>query len=245
MNVLRSSLSSPVLFRGSGVPPYRTPASNYDGTNDNALRGGDLTGAADGSAFTFSCWFEPNATGTEMQIIDATNTVFFMRHDTSNRLDFFVKNTIGTIVGRRITTDTYTSGFHHVVVSSSGSNLLMYVDGAVPAFDSSTTPSGETFDLTATEWGIGGRTSALNRWNGCLSEIYYNDEFVDVSDPANLRKFIAPNGQPARMGDSGTYPTGTAPLIYAPDGDPSDNKGTGGNFTITGALTTCANKPGL
>lgn len=222
-------------------------ATAWDGTNDNALRGGDLTGAADGSAFSFSCWFElgSGSSGDEMQIIDSTSTAFFLRRDTSNRLDFFVKNTVGTIVGRRITTDTYTSGFHHVVITSNGSNLLMYVDGAVPSFTSSTTPSGETFDLTATEWGIGGRTSAVNRWNGCLAEIYYNNVYRDVSNAANLARFITPNGTPPNMGDNGVLPTGTVPLIYAPNGDPSDNKGTGGNFTITGALALCANRPEL
>jgi len=63
-------------------------------------------------------------------------------------------------------------------------------------------------------------------------------QFLDLSNPANIAKFIA-DGKPVDLGADGSLPTGTAPTIFF-SGNASSfttNKGTGGAFTLTGELT--------
>jgi hypothetical protein len=67
-------------------------------------------------------------------------------------------------------------------------------------------------------------------------------EFLDISVEANRRKFINAAGDPVDLGSDGSTPTSTAPIVYQ-NGDFTNfetNQGTGGNFTVTGALTTCS-----
>lgn len=62
---------------------------------------------------------------------------------------------------------------------------------------------------------------------------------------ATLRKFITAGGKPVDLGATGSTPTGTAPAVFF-SGDASAflvNKGTGGAFTPTGAVTNASTSP--
>jgi hypothetical protein len=70
-------------------------------------------------------------------------------------------------------------------------------------------------------------------------------QYIDFSVEANRRKFIDANGKPVDLGADGSTPTGTAPAVFF-SGDASGfgtNKGTGGTFTLTGALTDATTGP--
>ncbi len=76
-------------------------------------------------------------------------------------------------------------------------------------------------------------------FNGLLSEFFFTDQLLDLSNPANLLKLRTAGGKPANLGLTGSTPTGTTPRIYLhnPYSTFQTNVGTGGNFTVTGALT--------
>lgn len=70
-------------------------------------------------------------------------------------------------------------------------------------------------------------------------------QFIDFSVEANRRKFISANGKPVDLGADGSTPTGTAPAVFF-SGNASGfaiNKGTGGDFTLTGSLTNASTSP--
>jgi len=228
---------------------YAASGSSFGGST-YALRGGNLTGVSDGKQFTFSAWFKPasGTDGQEMQIIDATGTSFFLRRDTSNRLDLIVRDTSAAIAIRMITSDTYTAGvWHHVMIAANtaSNTCLFYVDDAVPSFSVDTQPSNQTLDFTPGEWAIGSRTATTSKWEGCLAEVYWQDDFSNLALDRSRLEFILLNGRPAYLGQTGEKPTGTAAKIYAPNGDASDNKGTGGDFTLTGTLSACDTRPAV
>ena len=103
----------------------------------------------------------------------------------------------------------------------------------------------DNIDFTDTDWGVGSTTLGASKLNACLSEFWVSNEYIDLSVEANRRKFIDSSGKPVDLGSDGSTPTGTAPLIYLPNpsGTFENNAGTGGNFTVTGALTACADSP--
>ena len=72
---------------------------------------------------------------------------------------------------------------------------------------------------------------------------------LDFSIVSNRRKFLSAGGKPVFLGADGSLPTGTAPIIYQhlDDGEAvanfATNRGTGGDFTITGTLDTGSTSP--
>lgn len=67
---------------------------------------------------------------------------------------------------------------------------------------------------------------------------------IDFSDANNRAKF-ARNGRPAYLGTDGSKPTGSQPLIYMKGAASAwaTNYGSGGNFTVNGALANAATPP--
>ena len=95
------------------------------------------------------------------------------------------------------------------------------------------------------KWAVGATTTGGSDFNGQISELYFDPTtYTDLSVEANRRKFITESGHAADLGTDGSKPTGTSPILYLPDGDATDNKGTGGNFTKTGTPTAVAG-PGV
>ena len=87
-------------------------------------------------------------------------------------------------------------------------------------------------------------------WNGDIAEVYYAQEYVDLSVQANREKFISGTGtgaKPVDLGNDGSIPTGTQPLIYfrgAKDTwNAGTNAGSGGDFTMSGAVVDSSNEP--
>jgi hypothetical protein len=75
-----------------------------------------------------------------------------------------------------------------------------------------------------------------------MAEIWFNDTFFNISTQSNRRKFITAEKLPVDLGDDGSTPISAVPLIYLKAGD-EVNSGDGGNFTVNGALTACADSP--
>lgn len=99
--------------------------------------------------------------------------------------------------------------------------------------------------------GLSGGFSAGTVMDGGMAECYLalGATALDLSNPANVQKFRSTLGKPVNLGTDGSIPTGTAATVYQhlDDGEAAanfaTNRGSGGNFTITGTLTTFATSP--
>lgn len=241
-------LLRPGRFMRRGDPPsYQTAASDWDGTNDSATRGGDLTGIADGKAGSLFFWVNPDADGVEYTFYEHTSSAVLIRRTTLNQIDIILRNSAATIIGRRVTNETVLAagGWQPVFCSwdLGASTFQVYFGDTAATFGTSTTTD-DTINYTAGDTGIGARIAgAGSKLDGCLSEMLFHTAHLDLSNESNRRILIDAQGNPQNLNANGSRPFGAQPLLYAPDGDPSDNKGSGGNFTITGALTACADSP--
>lgn len=239
---LRSYLS------GSGSSAYTTTANDYDGSNDYAGRGQALTGAVDSKVGLTSLWIRLDADGATQRImagaIGAADR-FNVIHLSSNKFRVFGTDAGGTIKLSMATVLTYTSGatWLHVLFSwdLANDNKFIYINDVSDL--AVTTFLDAAIDHTGDEFMVGALSDGSTKVNGCLSELWFGLEYLDLSVAANRRKFIDAAGKPVDLGADGSTPTGTQPLLYLPDGDPSDNKGSGGDLIITGALTACSTSP--
>lgn len=216
-------------------------ATRFNGSTDYYARGADLTGNANGKVGTISFWFRiDGGDGGIRYLIYNTQGGFAFNLSSTGRLDLIGENAAQTKILRKITTATYTAGptWHHYLASwnLATTTAQIYVDDIeITAWDTDTVTD-DTIDYTKADWIIGATTVPGNYWNSAIAEFFFALEYIDLSVTANRRKFIDANGMPVWLGTDGALPTGTAPILYAPDGNPIMNYGTGGCFqTINGS----------
>jgi len=232
------------------APPYVANAVDFDGSNDNLLRGSDLTGNADGKQGTYSVWIRlDGGDGALQHSSNNTGGRLRLKRITSDIWEINLKNSGGSFIMTLKTATTYTA-------SSTWLHLLLAWDLSVPVAHffvndvddeaGGSTETDDTIDYTVADWSVGSTTGEGGRLNGCMAELYINTaEFIDISVQSNRRKFIDAAGKPISLGTDGRTPTGTAPKVYL-NGDSTNfetNQGTGGNFSVTGSLTDCSTSP--
>lgn len=251
VGALTACTSSP-----STGPVAGLAASDYDGVNDYQTRGAALTGAADGKQGTFSCWLRiDGGAGTNRAMLDATTTV----GGSTDHLGFLVATTNKLLLevldapatqGIAIqSTQTFAAGasWINVVASwdvSDPAKTHLYINDVLDL--DAVTIANVNLDYTLADWAIGAQPSGGAKFNGCISELFFDTRYIDLSVTDNRRKFISAMGKPVFLGPDGSRPFGVQPLLYVPNGDASGsgNKGSGGAFTTTGALTACSTTPG-
>ena len=249
-------MSANALLLAGGTPLITVDAADFDGTNDYMLRGADLSGIADGKSGILSFWYRIDGGDGIMRrilITDLASSSGFMvsldggndfaitgaNVDTSTALSIYALGNYlagGAWIHLLASWDTNTSAAH--IYISDVSNLYV---GSI---------ANKTIDYTRPNWGVSADTAGTYKNNGCLAELYFApNQYLDFSDVNNRRKFISAAGKPVHLGVDGSLPTGTAPIIYLhlDDGEAvanfATNRGTGGNFTITGTLDTASTSP--
>jgi hypothetical protein len=234
---------------------YKTGAVTFDGTNDYMLRGGDFTGMADGEKGIFSCWVKLNGgNGSNLVLCSIPGPFFDVRRNSSNQFIISGQSTTPASVLNFLTSSTYTSSstWLHVLASWD----LSLTTGKIYISNSDDTSGTHTFvndniDYTGTDHSVGATTGGGSKLNADIADLYLNlSAYLDLSNSANRAKFINQTTlKPVNLGADGSLPTGTAPISFqrcAPGAAASTfatNLGTGGNFTITGALTAASNSP--
>lgn len=100
-----------------------------------------------------------------------------------------------------------------------------------------------------TDFAVAARSDGTDEIKGDLAEIYVNvGSYLDLTTAPNIAKFYAA-GKPVDLGADGSTPTGLAPEVYlsvregGAANDIATNRGTAGNFTITGTLSLSATSP--
>jgi hypothetical protein len=225
---------------------YTANAVRFDGTNDCLVRGGGLTGAADSKMILISFWVKfMGGDGNTQRIVYPTGEPWDLRRETSNKVRFLAAGIADF--------QTVSTGF---VASMSWTHVLIALDTATAAghlyvndaSDYALTGSitDATLDHTPTDWTIGAQPGPSLFLDAEVADLYVAPgQYLDISNSTNRRKFISAGGKPVDLGSDGSTPTGVAPLIFLknPFGTFHENEGTGGDFTVTGALTAAGSSP--
>lgn len=247
------------LELGTGIYPasvvYNNPplitcdSAKFDGST-TFLHRLALTGAADSKTGIFSIWIRSDAAVFLAQQFGSTNG--FVLSDSAGKYRIQRRNSASVAILDLLTVSSYSPGpWIHILsawdMSTAGARSL-YVNDIADLNQLIFT--NDTIDYTQSDWSIGASISGGNAFNGCMAEFYFAPgQYLDFSVETNRRKFISASGKPVKLGANGSLPTGTAPIIYLHLDDaeaPADfatNRSTGGNFTITGALTTGSSSP--
>jgi hypothetical protein len=250
-------------WRSAG-PPKRTfsPAITFDGTNDFLLRGGDLTTSSDVGIVSGSLWFRRNGSNGVQQVLycsidTAGSCRFQIDLSTGNTIHFLGKGTGGgttrlNVTGNTAITDT---NWHHLMFAidlASTTTRSIYLDGVAESPTWATYSTGTVVDFTRTEHSVGAFTDGTGKFKGDVDDLWLDiGTYLDLSLAPVRGKFRDPNGNPIDLGATGSSPAGTAPEVYLSSRDTglgswSTNKGSGGNFTVTGGLSQSdANLPNL
>lgn len=229
----------------------------FDGANDSMARGGNLTGNADGKKGIVSFWIKMNGGNAADQTIFHQITLpteqgcVFSR-DSANKISIYVY-AVGSYASPAVdlvstSNITTSSGWVHVLASwdTSIGAAALYINGVL---EDTHTPSNVTLDYMQSEHHI---SASSRKINADFAGFYFNKtSYLDLSVLSNRRKFITSAGKPANLGVNGQLPTGSPPIIFLNlnNGDAvssfGTNKGTGGDFTITGTLTESPTHPEL
>lgn len=230
---------------------YDYAATDLDGTSDYLSLPGDMAVVTDAKTFTFSCWvlFE-GGDATDMNFINISASAglnrFWIQKTTANKIRVVGRNAAGATILDLLSDSTLTaaSGWTHLYVCIDLVDIAkrkIYFNGSSISLTVSTYIN-DTIDFTAGVGGgnnIGALVSAAWKLNGCLSEVWWTNTYLD-----DTTKF-ASGGKPISLGADGSLPTGTQPIIYLKDSSATfeNNSGSGGDFTINGAFTACGTEP--
>lgn len=241
--------------------PYVVDSADFDGaTPDYMTRGAGLTGLADGKQGLVSIWLRIDANDTGfMRILMGATTLaggtarFAVTRLSNNTLQVLGRNAAATDILNISTVGTYTAN------TSRWLHILSSWDLAVPGAShlyindvsdkTETTFTDDTINYNLADWGIAAAPNAGNSAYCCLAEFYFTNTYLDLSNSLNRRKFISGTLKPVSLGADGSVPTGTAPLVYnrLAVGETVTNfalnRGTGGDFAITGTLSTGSSSP--
>lgn len=230
---------------------YQPQAVEFDGSNDYATRGADLTGNADSKQVTGSLWFK--GTGTSQYIYTNALGRIWVRLTSAGLLSVFARNASGTDILELDTGTSYNDdAWHHAMFSIDlidTAKRHFYIDDASDLVV--ITYTNDTIDFTTSDHVLGATTIPSQLYAGCLADFWLDfGTYIDLSVEANRRKFVGANAASSvDLGADGSGPTGASPIVYFSKrgSDSNDdfvtNKGTGGGFTLTGALAACATNP--
>lgn len=234
-------------------------SADFDGSNDYMLRGAALTGVVDGKKGILSFWIRLDGGDDSLQFVfgakAAVGNPVAVARDSSNVFGVSGNNSASVSILNIRTASTYVSSgtWRHILASwdlgTAGARHL-YVNDVSDL--SVTTFTNDTIDYAqaSPDWSVGATAAAASKLNGCIAELYFNTvDYFDLSVTSNRRKFISDTLKPVYLGATGELPTNAAPAVYLhlDDGEAvanfATNRGTGGDFTITGTLDTGSTSP--
>lgn len=237
------ALNGVVARSGRGPSQFNAPYSDLDGSADYLSRTTAPVGIADGKQVTFGFTFNSD-TFTDYQ------TIFSVSSGTTQTFTVQIANNKKLLISDGTTSilyveagTTFTVGRNYTVVLSFDLSDInkrhITINGLTD------TPTWVAFvdtnlDLAVSSTpryliGVNGSTLAFH--NGRLGNVFFDTRYIDLSQPANLAKFVTGTGidaKPADLGANGEKPFGTAPLIYLPmyGNNAGKNYGAGGDFTV-------------
>lgn len=255
----RSVFSTAAAAGGAGGSYSYTDAVTFDGTNDYTSIGGGIT-ISNGKVGTISVFYRRTSANNHIILANSsnntivgtfylqiqTNQVLLQARDSSNNQCLALTNSVGDNINQ----------WHHILMSWDLANSVAHC-----YVNDSTTGNGLNSTVNTDiqynalygpgDWSVGagidGTVGVYQKLPGDICNLYFTDEYIDISSTTNRRKFINADGTPVSLGSDGSTPTGTAAKILM-GGDATywnagTNGGTGGSFTMTGSVTDSSNEP--
>lgn len=238
---------------GGAPAPYLIDAVNFDSTDRMTAT---LVGPANSKLFTLAVWFlyeGSSANSTILQIGGNTEAsgVFRLAFLPDDTLQIIGRNAALTTILDLSTSATFVDGrWHQVLVSVDLTGAVqLYIDGfsdlVLNTFVNDTINFAAAVGTT-----IGSMLAGVAPFTGGLAQVaFLPGVYVDLSVQANLDKFRSVLAQPVNLGADGSTAFGAPALVLQNilDGEApanfATNAGTGGNFLITGTLTTYPSSP--
>lgn len=243
----------------AGGGGFLVDAADFDGTNDYLSRAASMTGQTASKSGIVSFWVRFD-TGPDSNLLNASaaaNPFGAWAIADSIATDAFIGNT-----SNGAGTDNYLAAegssrslntWYHVLSSWDGAAGVAqcYINDAAMTGGLGVTAANVSVPWNTTDlWTVGVDAALTGKVDGGFAEIYFApNQYLDMTNVTNRRKFYSALGKPVDLGVTGSTPTGTAPLYYLHLGDgeaPANfatNRAGNGNFTVTGTLTTYATSP--
>lgn len=234
-----SFLINPYAYGGQAAYMARFDASTY------LEHSGSPTGVVDGKEFTVAFWlanYDNTADGGIMQV-GGELEVYFQRVSSSTaRLRIFGYSGATIKLSAQSTSvismPLGTTPMHFAIsinMASTGQREV-YIDGV------SKPMTWDTY-VNSTLGFEGSMSIMIDGAKKLIADVYdfwYDDARISLS--SNISKFYNAGISPS-LGADGSTPTGTPPLVYLNGYDNFANRGTGGDFTLTGTITQGAAAP--
>lgn len=215
--------------------------------SDRIERGAALSGVSDSGDCIVSYWIKTTDVTGSTVFVGASgpvqaNTGYEQFYDSIGTNGIFTNTSVSLTDGN----------WHHVLCAlrMSTSTIQLYVDGSNVATGTTIDGTPVTAFFSDTNWAMCDTVGGGNPLTADISEFYFAPgQYLDISVQSNREKYRSPGGKPVDLGITGSTPTGSQPAVYL-SVRPSDaatvwatNKGSGGNFTITGSLAIAATSP--
>lgn len=204
-----------MVMSGRKVVVTPTRSLDFESSSSQDLRmSGTNFGTLNSRKWTYHVWFKRESTGNHFIVhkfdgpgfVQPVNFLF----DASNHLDIRVRDNAPAIIGRLVTTASYTdTNWHQMVIywdtanATSADRLQLYVDQSrETSFATNTQPSlnADMYDTTAATLYVGVNGGVANYYDGLL----YQQAFFDNALPAI--SMLHSGGSPVDLrGMSGLY----------------------------------------
>jgi len=230
---LKNALSTPLYY-------YANPAF-FNGSNTYLV--GTSPIGANSTSCTVSVWMNFDVIdGNSYSIIKAESGLGVLFSLDNGEIKFMARNDAFGTVKNAIFDFSSVKEWVHIVVSFTATILQIYVNGSVPILTTEVNNNDTVvFDDGVQQVGANGVGGGLHK--GDMAELFYaSGQFIDLSNPDNLAKFITPDGRPA---GNLIETTGLTPEVYLtnPFDSFEKNLGSGSDFTVTGILENGTNSP--
>lgn len=255
-----SVLGVPMLI--ASAASFAVQGVDFDGTNDYLTRGAPLNDATDSPDGWLSVWLRldggDGAVLTLLDHPDSGSNAFLIRN-ASNKFSMSFINTGGSATFGMTSSAARTAGaaWLHLAMSWQWRASLVqqiYVNGVSDFGTDDKNAATGTIDYTYSDTFVGEKNGTAPasgvKFNGCMAEfIYAPGQTLDLSVAANMAKLRNEFGKPVDPGYNGASVTGTAPLVYLScragelASDFAKNRGSGGQFFVTGSLDIASTSP--
>ncbi len=230
--------------------------ADFDST-DRLEKAANLTSISDSKSGIFSTWFRFDGSDASPHCFlygDAaavtTRGIYFGRE--GGKLYLADNNGQATILLLSTTSYLANAAWHHLLAAWDGATgaMQLYVDGVSDLNAGASHSNNVSINYSGCDrWRVGRTPDNSSQLNGCLAELYFAPgQWLDITD-SKVRSRFWHGGKPSRLDSDGKAPTGTAPHIYLhlDDGEAvanlATNRGSGGNFTVSGTLATASTSP--
>ena len=235
------TLNGVVARSGRGPNQFNGVYSTLNGAGQYLSKSTNLTGASNGKQLTVAFSFSTNNTSTQQLFNFAENTserVWAYKSGANAVIN--CRNSAGTDIFQVVFPYVVNRNYH-VVLSidlSNAANRALSVNGATN-LATWTIYTNDSFAIlySTPNIRVASSPSGTQQLAGNLGNVFFDTKYIDLSQPANLAKFVTGTGidaKPADLGANGEKPFGTPPLIYLPmyGNNAGKNYGTGGDFTV-------------